>query len=128
MNDGDFFRIDTVSFDHGFFRVMADRDDMIGRFQAIALDVVDVLIDILAAAVKFQGMDVQDQRPAADPSGLDAGEDGHPVVGMDDIERAFPGNDTRHPAVTNNFRDQIGSVVSGDGQEREPCEPDNRDR
>jgi len=69
---------------------------LIGPFQAIALDVVDVLIDILARAVNSKAWMCRIKGLLLIRLGLDAGEDGHPVVGMDDIERAFPGNDTRH--------------------------------
>ena len=117
VDDGDFFRADPVPLDHDVFRVVADRDDAVGCLEAVAFDVVNVLIDVLPAAVELEGVDVEDEGPAADPCGLDAGKDGHPVVGVDDVAWMFLGKDARDAAVADHFRDQVGPIVSGNGHE-----------
>jgi len=53
---------------------------------AATFDVVDPLIDVGAGAVELGGVDVDDQRDALEGGDLQAGGEGHPVVGVHDVE------------------------------------------
>ena len=65
----------AVAVDADVLGQVADGDDLVGPVHAGALDVVDALVDVLAAAVELGGVDVDDQRLAgmaatARPAGI----------------------------------------------------------
>jgi len=66
--------------------VAADRNDRVRLLHSVFLDVVDPSAGIRAGTVVLRGMDVEDQRLARRLLDLDTGEEGHPVVGVDDVE------------------------------------------
>src|SRR5256885_1612362 len=57
-----------------------------GTVHAAAFDVVDPLVDVLAGAVELGGVDVDDERLAGGGGDGQAGGEGEPVVGVDDVE------------------------------------------
>ena len=61
----DLLRRHGVAVDDDIAGVVADGDHPGGRVHALALDVVHVLIDMLAAAVELGGVNLHDQRLAA---------------------------------------------------------------
>ena len=110
VDDGDLLRVDGVALDDHPLRPVAHGDDPVGLFQPFPFDRADLFVDLLAAAVVFEGVDVEDERSAADPAGKEGGGDGHPVVGVDDVERKGAGEDTAGPAVADHLGDQVRAV------------------
>ncbi len=92
---------------------MADGDDPIGLFHPFPFDRPDLFVHVLTAPVVFEGVDVEDERPAADPAGNEGGGDGHPVMGVDDVEGKGAGKDAAGPAVADHLGDQVGAVNAG---------------
>ncbi len=65
---------------------MTDGDDFGRPFHALTLNVVNHLIDMLAASVEFCRVYVNDQRFSADGCYSDARRIGHPVVSVYNIK------------------------------------------
>ena len=86
---------------------------------AAAFDVVDALIDVHAAAVELGGVNVNDQRHALDARDGQAGGEGHPVVGVNDVERFLSGDLGGEHGVALHFGEQIAGVMrAGAGRGR----------
>jgi len=113
VDDKDLFRGDAVELHDPAFGVMADGDDRIGLTHSPALDFEDVAVDVLAAAVVFQGVDVENQGFPAAASCPETGEDTHPVVGVDDVEGPFdPDGACNHP-IADHLRKEVRAVLPG---------------
>ena len=105
---------DSVFLDHDVARKVAHRDHPVGFGHACPLDLVNLRVDVFAAAVEFGRVHVYDQRLARYALGRDAGVVGQPVVGMDQIElpgqiAGYLGRDHR---VAGDFLHQIGPVFA----------------
>src|SRR4030042_2759792 len=82
----DFVPADAVSADYDASRKMAHSDDFCCSLHTLALDVINHLVDVLAAAVEFRGVDVHYKRPSTDCCDGDTRGVCHPVVRVDNIE------------------------------------------
>ena len=113
VDDGDFPRVGAIAFgDHPLCPV-AYGDDPVGPLQPCPFDRADLFVDGLAASVVFEGVDVEHQRPPADPAGQQSGGYGHPVMGVDDVEGEHAREDAAGPAVAEHLRDQVRAVNAG---------------
>ncbi len=92
---------------------MADGDDAVGLLKPFPFDLKDLRVDVFAAPVVFEGVDMQDEGLPADPTGEQGGGDGHPVVGVDDVEGESACDGAGGPAVADHLGDQIGAVDGG---------------
>ena len=92
---------------------MADGDDPVRLLHAFPFDRENLFVHVFAAPVVFEGVDVEDERPAADPAGQECGGDGHPVVGVDNVKGGGAGEDAAGPTVANHLGDQVGAVNIG---------------
>ena len=89
VHHGNFFRGHAVAFHGHLLGALAHRDDMVGGLETVALDVVDLVIAVIAAAVKFRGVQMRDEGQSAQAAGGHGGGIGHPVVGVDDVRLLF---------------------------------------
>ena len=77
----------------------------------MAFDVINVLVDVLAAAVELGRVDLDDQGFAAAGRQGHAGREGHPVVGVDQVEYfAFSQVDHAVGKMLH-FRVDVGAVI-----------------
>jgi hypothetical protein len=97
---------------------MADGDDLDRAVHAAALDVVDALIDVQAGAIEFGRVHVDDQRHAFDAGDGQAGGEGHPVVGVDDVEGFVARDLGGEGGVALDFGEQIAGVIRPAGRRR----------
>ena len=86
VDDFDFAGIDAVLLGELVFGQVADGDDAGGGGHALLFDFEDAGMDVDAGAVEFGGVDLHDERFAVDGGDGDGGVEGHPVVGVDDVE------------------------------------------
>ena len=86
MHHFHFFTADAVSADDNIAGKMADSDYFVRLLHSLSLDVVNHLVDMLAAAVEFCGMHVYDQWFFANRCDPNPRRISHPVMGVNDVE------------------------------------------
>jgi hypothetical protein len=89
---------------------MAHRDEAIGLLEPGLFYLENLPVGAIAASIVFEGVDVKDEGFSADPSGAKGGGDGHPIVGMNDIEGSAARNGAGGLSVSGHFGDQIVAV------------------
>ena len=89
VHHGNLFRGYAVAFHGDLLGALAHGDDVVGGLETVPLDVVDLVIPVIAAAVKFRGVQMSDEGQTAQAAGRHGGGVGHPVVGMDDVGGLF---------------------------------------
>ncbi len=104
---------DAVTADDDVAGIVAHRDDPGRRVHPAPFNVVDVLIDMLAAAVEFRRMHVNHQGFAGPGDQRNAGRKRHPVVGMDEVVFFGLGQLEHALGVALDLGQQIRSVVRG---------------
>lgn len=86
MHHLNLFRGDAVAAEENVPREAGDGEDPVRRMNAGTLQIVNRLMHVLATAIEFRRVHVDDERLAeASRDGL-ARAEGHPVVGMHDVE------------------------------------------
>src|SRR4051812_9095707 len=86
VDDLDLAGVDAVVVGALVFGQVTDCDYFNRAVHAAAFDVVDPLVDVGAGAVELGGVDVDDQGDALEGGYLQAGGEGHPVMGVHHVE------------------------------------------
>ena len=111
----DFVRRNPVFLDHDVARQVAHGNHAVGGFHAGPFDVIDRLVDMLAATIELGRVHVYHQRLAGHPFGGDPRIVGQPVVRMDHIELPgpIPGDLRGDHRIARHFLHQVRPVFSG---------------
>ena len=111
VDDFDLVGIDAVVVGDDVLGEVADGDDLDGGVHAAAFDVVDAGVDVRAGAVEFGGVDVNDQGLALEGGDGHAGGEGHPVVGVDDVEGFVARDFGGEGGVALDFVEEVSAVM-----------------
>ena len=120
VDDLDLVRVDAVVVGDEVLGEVADGDDLDGAVHAAAFDVVDALSTCSAGAVELGGVHVDDQRHALERGDGQAGGEGHPVVGVNDVERFVSRDLGGERGVALDLVEQVAAVVVAPAACREP--------
>ena len=95
------------------FGQIADGDDLHRAVHAAAFDVVDALVDVDAGTIELGAVYVNDEGNPLDAGDGHSSGEGHPVMGVNDVDRFLPGDLARQCGVSLNFRKEIARVRGG---------------
>ena len=108
----DLVGIDVVARGQNVLGQIADRDDAGRGVESGPLDVVDALMDVLAAAVKLGGVNVYYERLARQLGHGHPRRVGHPVVCVDHFERFVASEHRGQAGVVLNFAEHVAAVLA----------------
>ena len=111
INHLDLLARHTVTVHDHIPRILAHRDHPVRRVHTGSLDLVDLLVDMLAAAVKFRRMNLNHQRFAAHRRRRHPRRKSHPVVGMDHVETLTHRQPRRRLGIAIDLRIHVPPVV-----------------
>src|SRR6185295_4065703 len=115
VDDLDLGLVDAVVVGALVLGQVTDCDYFNRAVHAAAFDVVDALVDVGAGAVELGGVDVDDEGDALEGGDLEAGGEGHPVVGVDDVEGFVTRNLGGERGVPLDLGKKVPRVLAADG-------------
>ncbi len=111
VDDFDFLGIDAILFDELGFGFVADGDDFCGGVHSGAFDFQDAVVGIGTGTVDFGGVDLDDEGLSGISGDGHGGFEGHPVVGVDEVEGFGLGDGGGEPGVTFGFGEEVAGVT-----------------